>query len=125
MLFVGTFFQLLLLFISDIEHLPKEYFELAYTLGFSQHDRVMLKLRASLPHMYANMRVSLGLCWSYVIIAELVAADSGIGHMIKEAQRFSHTSDVFVGIIIMATIGFLSDYLFRKSYMVLFPYIKK
>lgn len=125
LLFIGTFFQLLLLFISEIERLPKEYFELAYTLAFSQRERVTMKLKASLPGMFNNMRVSLGLCWSYVIIAELVAADSGIGHMIKEAQRFSHTAEVFVGIIIMATIGFLSDYIFRKSYLALFPYMKK
>ena len=48
-----------------------------------------------------------------MVIVELVAAQTGIGHMIKEAQRFSLTSQVYVGIALMGIIGFLSDYLFR------------
>lgn len=122
LLFFGTFFQIVLLFDSDLLNVPREYFDLAYSLHFTTWQRLNMKLRAALPAMYDNMRISLGLCWSYVIIAELVAAQTGIGHMIKEAQRFSLTANVYVGIFLMGMIGFFSDFLFRKSARKLFPY---
>lgn len=124
LLFIGTFFQVVLLFDGDLTKVPKDYFDLAYSLNFTTFQRLLMKLQAALPEMYDNLRISLGLSWSYVVIVELVAADSGIGHMIKEAQRFSHTADVYVGILIMGLIGFFSDYLFRKGYLRFFPYKK-
>lgn len=125
LLFVGTFFQIVLLFDVDLMHVPKEYFDLAYSLNFTKFQQRTMKLHAALPEMYDNMRISLGLCWSYVVIVELVAAQTGIGHMIKEAQRFSLTSQVYVGIALMGIIGFLSDYLFRIGYRKFFPYRKE
>lgn len=124
LLFIGTFFQIVLLFDTDLMNVPKDYFDLAYSLNFSTFQRLKMKLQAAIPEMYDNMRISLGLSWSYVIIVELVAAQTGIGHMIKEAQRFSLTSNVYVGILLMGIIGFISDYLFRKSYIKFFPYKK-
>jgi len=124
LLFVGTFFQIVLLFDSNLMNVPKDYFDLAYSLNFTTFQRLKMKLQAAIPEMYDNMRISLGLSWSYVIIVELVAAQTGIGHMIKEAQRFSLTSNVYVGILLMGIIGFISDYLFRKSYVKFFPYKK-
>jgi len=124
LLFIGTFFQIVLLFDSNLMNVPKDYFDLAYSLNFSTFQRLKMRLQSALPEMYDNMRISLGLSWSYVIIVELVAAQTGIGHMIKEAQRFSLTSNVYVGILLMGIIGFISDFLFRKSYNKLFPYKK-
>lgn len=124
LLFIGTFFQIVLLFMDDLARVPKEYFDLAFTLNFTSVERLKMKVQSSLPSMYDNMRISLGLSWSYVIIAELVASDVGLGHMIKEAQRFSHTAEVYVGILVMGLIGFISDYIFRKSYNKFFPYMK-
>ena len=124
LLFIGTFFQIVLLFDGNLMNVPKDYFDLAYSLNFTTFQRLKMKLQAAIPEMYDNMRISLGLSWSYVIIVELVAAQSGIGHMIKEAQRFSLTSNVYVGILLMGIIGFISDYLFRKSYVKFFPYKK-
>lgn len=124
LLFIGTFFQIVLLFDSNLMNVPKDYFDLAYCLNFSTFKRIKMKLLTAVPEMYDNMRISLGLSWSYVIIAELVAAQTGIGHVIKEAQRFSMTSDVYVGILLMGFIGFISDYIFRKSHIALFPYKK-
>lgn len=122
LLFIGTFFQLILLVIDDIRNIPREYFDLAYTLNFNKAKVMGLILKSILPQIYDNSRITLGWCWTYLIIAELVAADKGIGHMIKEAQRFSNTSDVYVGIITMGIIGFFSDYAFKMAYPHLFKY---
>ena len=66
----------------------------------------------------------MGWCWTYLIIAELVAANSGIGHMIKEAQRFSDIPTLYVGITTIGIIGFLTDYTFKKLYPYIFKYKK-
>lgn len=122
LLFIGTFFQLILLVIDDIHNIPKEYYDLAYTLNYGKTKIMILTLRSIMPKIYDNSRITLGWCWTYLIIAELVASEKGIGHMIKEAQRFSNTSAVYVGIVTMGVIGFLTDYAFKKAYPYLFKY---
>lgn len=122
LLFIGTFFQLILLIIDDINSIPSEYYDLAYTLNFSKLKIMKIMFRSIAPQIYDNSRITLGWCWTYLIIAELVASEKGIGHMIKEAQRFSNTSDVYVGIISMGVIGFVTDYTFKRAYPYFFKY---
>jgi NitT/TauT family transport system permease protein len=125
LLFIGTFFQLILLIIDDIQEMPSEYYDLTYSLKFSKAQEMKFTFMSVLPQIYDNSRITLGWCWTYVIIAELVASDNGIGHMIKEAQRFSNTPNVYVGIFTMGIIGFVTDYAFKQSYSLLFKYKQK
>lgn len=121
-LIFGTVFQLILLFIEDLQSIPREYQELAFTLNFSRFKILKNEVLTVLPAFYTNTRISLALCWSYVVIAELVSAQTGIGHMIKESQRFSNTANIYAAIITMACIGFFSDYFLRRGYYYFFPY---
>ena len=95
--------------LDDLKEIPREYYDLAYTLQFSKFQVLKMKLKAILPQLYDNSRILVGICWTYLVIAELVAADAGIGHMIKEAQRFSQTPDIYAGIITIGLIGFITD----------------
>jgi NitT/TauT family transport system permease protein len=122
LLFIGTFFQFILLILDDLKEIPKEYYELAYTLHYNKWQILKMKIRTILPQLYDNSRISIGICWTYLVIAELVASESGIGHMIKEAQRFSQTPDIYVGIITIGLIGFITDFTFKKGYPLLFKY---
>lgn len=122
LLFIGTFFQLILLVIDDIKDVPSEFYDLFYSLKFNRIKKMSYVLHSISPQIYDNSRITLGWCWTYLIIAELVASPNGIGHMIKEAQRFSNTPDVYIGIITMGVIGFLTDYLFKKYYYKIFKY---
>ncbi len=122
LLFIGTFFQLILLIIDDLNNIPKEYLDLSYTLNFNSYKLLKIKLSSIAPQLFDNSRITLGWCWTYLIIAELVAANSGIGHMIKEAQRFSNIPDLYVGITAIGIIGFLTDYIFKKTYPYVFEY---
>lgn len=125
LLFIGTFFQLILLIIDDIQEMPSEYYDLTYSLKFTKSQEMKYTFMSVLPQIYNNSRITLGWCWTYVVIAELVASENGIGHMIKEAQRFSNTPNVYVGIFTMGLIGFFSDYIFKKVYPFLFKYKQK
>lgn len=122
LLFIGTFFQLILLVIDDLNTVPKEYLDISYTLNFSKYEVLKTILSSIAPQLFNNSRITLGWCWTYLVIAELVAANSGIGHMIKEAQRFSNIPDLYVGITVIGIIGFFSDYIFKKLYLNIFKY---
>lgn len=123
LLFLGTFFQLLLLFADDLKAIPQNYNDLFFCLRLDKWQRALRTIRAAGPRLFDSCRISVGWCWTYVIIAELVAAEYGIGHAIKEFQRFSDSSGVYAGIVIMALIGFSTDLLFRVSAKSLFPYV--
>lgn len=122
LLFIGTFFQLILLIIDDLNEIPKEHFYLTYSLKLDKYQEMWFMFRKTLPQIYDNSRITIGWCWTYVIIAELVASSNGIGHMIKEAQRFSNTPNMYAGIITMGIIGFGTDYIFKALYPKIFRY---
>lgn len=126
LLFIGTFFQLVLLIMDDANNVPKEYFEISYTLGARTKDTITRVLYpAILPNIYDDLRITLGWCWTYLLIGELVAARTGIGHLIKEAQRFAKPEVVFSGILIIGIIGLIADYSFKFGRKIFFKYLEK
>jgi NitT/TauT family transport system permease protein len=68
------------------------------------------------------LRLVLGWAWTYVIVAELVGAESGIGHMIMDSQRLLDTGNMIFGIVMIGAIGLISDYLFKAANERLFPW---
>ena len=91
-LWMGTFFQLVLLISDDTKRVPSEYVESGFTLGANQAQVIRdIILPAALPNMVDNLRITLGWCWTYLIIAEIVAASSGMGHVIWSLRRFVKT----------------------------------
>ena len=67
----------------------------------------------------------MGVGWTYLVLAEIVAAESGIGYMIMEAQRFLKTPRVVVGILTVGVIGVALDYTFRGVRWLLFPWMRQ
>jgi len=125
-IFIGVFFPLTLLIADVSANVPKELVQIAYTLGASRWQvfwRVLLP--ASWPGVVDNLRIGIGWAWTYLIVAELVAADQGIGHMILSASRFLQTDQIIAGIITIGALGLLTDALFRTLYRVLFPYAER
>jgi NitT/TauT family transport system permease protein len=123
LLFIGTFFQLVLLVMDDANNVPKQFFETAYTLGAPTRDVVTRVLvPAIMPNVWDDLRITLGWCWTYLLIGEIVAAKSGIGHMIQEGQRFAKPDVVIVGVLTIGVIGIASDFCFKLMGQSLFPY---
>jgi NitT/TauT family transport system permease protein len=67
----------------------------------------------------------MGWAWTYLVVAELVAANSGLGYAILKAQRFLQTDKIFAGIIIIGLIGLVLDQLFRWLHRMAFPWLHK
>jgi NitT/TauT family transport system permease protein len=125
LLWMGTFFQLVLLIADDARRVPREYVETGRTLGAgsSQIMRDIL-VPAMLPSMVDNLRITLGWCWTYLVIAEIVAANSGIGYVIWAAKRYVQTDKVFAGILAIGIIGLATDQAIRALHRRLFPYLR-
>jgi NitT/TauT family transport system permease protein len=66
-------------------------------------------LVSALPSLFAGLRVALGVSWAVVVAAELLAAQSGLGYMIRNAANFFDLGTIYIGIVIIGIIGFLLD----------------
>jgi NitT/TauT family transport system permease protein len=113
-IFVGSFFQIVLIVAVTVGNTRRDLVEAAYTLGAS--DRAIVTrvlLPASGPDIAETLRLVLGWAWTYVIVAELIGASSGIGHMIMDSQALLNTGQIIFGILVIGVIGLVSDFLFK------------
>lgn len=109
-LIVGTFFQLTLLVLDDATSVSEELLDSARSLGAPERNvLIAVLLPAMLPSFFDDLRVTLGWCWTYLLIAEIVAAESGIGFVIQNAHRFAQTDIMLAGVLVIGTIGLMSD----------------
>jgi NitT/TauT family transport system permease protein len=109
-IWIGTFFQQVLLVMDNVKRVPREYVDIGYTLGMK--DRTVLRrvvLPASAPAIWDTLRITLGWAWTWLVVAELVAATDGLGHRIVVAQRYFQTETIFLGILIIGMLGLIMD----------------
>ena len=123
-LWMGTFFQLVLLIADDAKRVPREFIEIGHTLGARPRQITWhIVYRSMLPSTIDNLRITLGWCWTYIIIAEIVAANAGIGHAIWSARRFVKTPEVMAGILTVGIIGLMTDQAIRLWHRRRFRYL--
>ncbi|ACM13179.1 ABC transporter permease [Bacillus paranthracis] len=110
----GAFFPLYVNAFLGIRGVDSKLFDVARVLEFSKRKLItQLILPAALPNLLLGARLSLGVAWVSLVVAELMGSTEGIGYMIMDARQFSNTDIVFVGIIIFAFVGKFSDSLAR------------
>ncbi|MBP0799341.1 ABC transporter permease [Bacillus anthracis] len=110
----GAFFPLYVNAFLGIRGVDSKLFDVARVLEFSKRKLITkLILPATLPNLLLGARLSLGVAWVSLVVAELMGSTEGIGYMIMDARQFSNTDIVFVGIIIFAFVGKFSDSLVR------------
>jgi NitT/TauT family transport system permease protein len=122
-IFVGSFFQIVLMVAVAVGNVRRDLVEAAYTLGASDREIVTrVLLPASGPAIAEILRLVLGWAWTYVIVAELIGASSGIGHMIMDSQALLNTGQIIFGILVIGIIGLVSDFLFKAANQRLFSW---
>jgi len=122
-IWIGTFFQMVIMVSEDVSRVPMAQVEAARTLGATNGEVVKLVLlRSAMPAIFDTLRITLGWAWTYLVVAELVAANSGLGYAILKAQRFLQTDRIFVGVAVIGLIGLASDQGFRWGHRKLFPW---
>ena len=123
-IFVGSFFQLVLMVAVVAKNVHKDLLETAYTLGAKRFQVIRkVLLPASMPGILDTLRIIVGWAWTYIIVAELVASASGIGYMIISSQRMLRTANIIFGILTIGMLGLITDYFFKWLYRRLFPWM--
>lgn len=122
-IFIGSVFQLVIMIAVIVGATRMDLVEAAYTLGARRSGIVRrVLIPSAAPQIAEALRLVLGWAWTYVIVAELVGASSGIGHMIMDSQRLLDTGQMIFGIFIIGVIGLVSDFLFKLANARLFPW---
>jgi NitT/TauT family transport system permease protein len=122
-IWIGTFFQMVIMLSEDVGRVPVQQVEAARTMGATGREIILrVLLRSAMPAMFDTLRITLGWAWTYLVVAEMVAANSGLGYAILKAQRFLQTDRIFVGILLIGTIGLGIDQGLRFLHRWLFPW---
>lgn len=122
-IFLGTFFQQVLMVADAVRSVPRSFIDVGETLGLS-NGRILARivLRASAPRIWDALRITLGWAWTWIVLAELVAATTGLGYRIVLAQRFLQTDLIFAYLIVLGILGLVTDVLMRLIGRALFRY---
>ena len=90
-IFLGAFFQLVLMIEDAARSVKKEYFEAATMLGAPRRDLIIRVLwPASFPQIFDSYRICLGWAWTYLVVAEIVGATTGIGYYIINIYKYHY-----------------------------------
>lgn len=125
LIFIGTFFALLLMIMDNVHRTPKEFVESGRTFGMSE-SRILWRivLRAAFPTIWDSFRLALGWCWTWLVLGELLAATSGLGYRITLAQRFLDTDLIIGYILVLGLLGLITDQVMRLAGRIMFTYAK-
>lgn len=112
---VGTAFYNILMTADVAKNVPREMINASYTLGAG---RWTILRRVILPHSTPGIidvaRINLAAAWSMLVVAELLAAQSGLAYQINRAQRFRAIDSMFALLIVFGIIGLVSDIILRQ-----------
>ena len=122
-IFLGTFFQLVLMVCDTVSSVDNNMLNAARTLGagrFQIYREVIFP--AALPGLMDDFRLTIGWAWTYLVVAEMVAANNGLGYMILKSQRYLATDTIFAGLILIGLIGLVTDWIFRLLTRIVAPW---
>ncbi|MEG0256068.1 ABC transporter permease [Vagococcus sp.] len=115
LLFLAAFAPIYLACVSAVSKVNPDFIGSAESLGASKKDVFFtIVLPACLPDIFTGLRVAVGVAYTTLVSAEMVAATSGIGWMVIDASKYLKSDVMFVGIIIMGLTGLLIDFCLRK-----------
>jgi len=121
LVFLGTFFQLLLSTADEVRRVPLRLVQVSQSLGASRFEIVWRVLTpAASPGISQALRMCNGWAWSYVVVAELVAATEGLGFRVLRFYRFMQTPSIYVYLLVFGLVGLALDYGFRLLHRRLF-----
>ena len=108
--FIGTFFTQVLVIANTVRKVDPALLEAAQTLGAKRRQLLLgVIVPFSLPDLYNDMRILLGCAWTYLIVAEAVGICSGITFFINQQAKYRNFDNVYAAIIIIGTIGLVTD----------------
>jgi len=126
LIFIATFLNVLVGATAAVQGVPHGYVRVAQTLGLR---RWQIFWRVVFPHcaadLFTTIRLSVGIGWTALVAAELVASTSGVGWMIINAGSYLRTDVVMIGIVILGLIGYALDVVLVALQRVIVPWTGK
>jgi NitT/TauT family transport system permease protein len=114
---------LLPMFVRSLRDVDDIYLRTAETLGASKAQLVRhVLVGVAAPRMYDAMRLCFGIGWTYIVLAEMVAADRGLGHIIIIAQRRGPREHIYLVLVVIVLLAYLTDKVWMRLGRILFPY---
>ncbi len=108
-----SFFPIYLNTVKGFVSCDKKLIEVGQVYGYSKVKSFFkIRLPYAMSDILVGMRIGLGYSWRAIISAEMIAASTGLGHMILFAQQMSRTDKVIVGILVIGLVGYITDRLF-------------
>jgi sulfonate transport system permease protein len=112
---LGALFPIYLNLFKGIRAVDPKLLEMARTLGLSRWQTIrQVILPGALPDFLLGLRFAVGISWLMLVVAEQINANSGIGHMMMDAEDFLRTDIILVGLFIYAALGLISDQIVRS-----------
>ncbi|MBW0000215.1 MAG: ABC transporter permease [Verrucomicrobia bacterium] len=125
-IFIGTFFQQVLVIANTVRKVDPTLIEAAQTLGAKGGQLVtQVIVPATITDIYTDMRILLGWAWTYLIVAEVVGTMSGITFFINQQARYRNFDNVYAAIMMIGIIGLTSDFLLAWLGTKLFPWKRR
>ncbi len=122
-IFIGTFFQQILVVANTARKLDYGLLEAALTLGTKRLSLLThVVVPGILPDLYRDQRILLGWAWTYLVVAELIGTSSGITLFITQQARYQHFENVYAAILLIGIIGFGSDLVLARAGRMFFPW---
>ena len=108
LLFIAGFAPIFIACVSGVKRISVDYLNASYMLGATKKQTfVNVILPAALPDIFTGIRTAIGVEYSTLVAAEMVAAVRGVGWMVLDASNWLKSDVVFVGVIIMGITGIL------------------
>lgn len=125
-IFIGTFFQQVLVIGNTVRKVDPALLEAAQTLG-ARGWRLVRRviIPATITDIYTDMRILLGWAWTYLIVAEVVGTMSGITYFINQQARYRNFDNVYAAIMMIGIIGFSSDLALAYIGKLIFPWKRR
>lgn len=114
-LFIATFFSQALMVMDNVKGVDGALIRTGQTLGFTEHEILRrIVLPAAAPGIWDTLRITVGWTWTYLVVAELVAANEGLGRRIMDAQRYLATDTILWGTLFIGILGLVTDLAFKR-----------
>jgi NitT/TauT family transport system permease protein len=122
-IFIGTFFQMVLVVSNTTRTVDESLLHAAQTLGANNRQLLLhVVIPSALPNLFRDMRILIGWAWTYLVVAELIGEKSGLSAFLYQQQRYRHFDNVYAGIIMIGIVGLVTDQTLAWLGRYLFPW---
>ena len=123
LIFISSFLSIVVGAAAAVAGVSQGRLRAALSLGASRLQLYRyVVLPDALPEIFTSVRLSIGIGWTSLIAAEMVAATSGIGWMVINAGGYLRTDVVLLGIFLLGSVGYLFDFALVRLQSVLVPW---